>query len=35
MKPLESFSRAVEYSIDEENMEVSEVWSYVGGPGDE
>ena len=34
MSPSESFSRAVEYSIDEENMEVTEVWSY-GGPGDD
>ena len=34
MSPAESFSRAVEYSVDEENMEVTEVWSY-GGPGDE
>ena len=32
MAPAESFSRAVEYSVDEENMEVREVWSY-GGPG--
>ena len=30
----ESFSRAVEYRIDEDTMEVEEVWSY-GGPGDE
>ena len=30
----ESFSRAVEYRIDEDNMQVEEVWSY-GGPGDE
>lgn len=28
------FSRAVEYRIDEERMQVAEVWSY-GGPGDE
>ena len=34
MPPSESFSRAVEYLIDEDTMEVSEVWSY-GGPGDE
>ena len=34
MDPSESFSRAVEYNIDEETMEVTEVWSY-GGPGDE
>ena len=34
MPPSESFSRAVEYQIDEETMEVSEVWSY-GKPGDE
>ncbi len=34
MPPSESFSRAVEYSIDEENMEVSEIWSY-GDPEDE
>ncbi len=34
MAPSESFSRAVEYSVDEENMEVRQVWSY-GGPGDE
>jgi len=26
----ESSSRAVEYSIDEEKMEVSELWEYVG-----
>ncbi len=33
--PVEdSYSRAVEYAIDEETMEVSEVWHY-GGPGDE
>ena len=32
--PAESFSRAVEYRVDEDNMEVAEVWSY-GGPGDE
>ncbi len=32
--PTESFSRAVEYRVDEEMMEVAEVWSY-GGPGDE
>ena len=32
--PSESFSRAVEYSIDEDNMEVTQVWSF-GGPGDE
>ncbi len=32
--PSESFSRAVEYRVDEDNMEVTEVWSY-GGPGDE
>ncbi|MBM64398.1 MAG: hypothetical protein CL484_15735 [Acidobacteria bacterium] len=30
----ESFSRAVEYRINEEMMEVEELWSY-GGPGDE
>jgi arylsulfate sulfotransferase len=29
-----SYSRAVEYEIDEENMTVREVWSY-GGPGSE
>ena len=34
MAPSESSSRAVEYSVDEENMEVRQVWSY-GGPGDE
>ncbi len=34
MPAAESFSRAVEYSVDEENMEVSELWSYPG-PGDE
>jgi len=34
MPPSESFSRAVEYRIDEDTMEVAEVWSY-GGPGDE
>ena len=32
--PSESFSRAVEYRVDEDNMEVTEVWSY-GGPGGE
>ena len=32
--PSESFSRAVEYDVDEDTMEVAEVWSY-GGPGDE
>ena len=32
--PSDSFSRAVEYSIDEDNMEVTQVWS-CGGPGDE
>ena len=32
--PSESFSRAVEYRIDEDNMEVTQVWSF-GGPGDE
>ena len=32
--PSESFSRAVEYRVDEDTMEVTEVWSY-GGPGDE
>ena len=34
MPPSESFSRAVEYRIDEEAMEVAQEWSY-GGPGDE
>ena len=34
MTPLDSFSRAVEYRVDEENMQVTEVWSY-GGPGGE
>ncbi len=34
MAPEESFSRAVEYSVDEERMEVREIWSY-GGPGEE
>jgi arylsulfate sulfotransferase len=34
MPVAESFSRAAEYRIDEDNMEVEEVWSY-GGPGDE
>ena len=34
MPASDSFSRAVEYRIDEDNMEVAEVWSY-GGPGDE
>ena len=29
----ESYSRAVEYAVDEENMEVRQVWEY--GPGDE
>jgi hypothetical protein len=33
--PVEdSYSRAVEYAIDEDAMEVSQVWRY-GGPGDE
>ena len=32
--PSDSFSRAVEYRVDEDTMEVAEVWSY-GGPGDE
>ena len=32
--PSESFSRAVEYRIDEDSMTVEEVWSY-GGPGNE
>jgi arylsulfate sulfotransferase len=30
----DSYSRAVEYAIDEESMRVSEVWAY-GGPGGE
>ena len=30
--PSEAFSRAVEYRVDEDNMEVSQVWAY-GGPG--
>ncbi len=30
----DSFSRAVEYRVDEDRKEVTEVWSY-GGPGDE
>ena len=34
MAPSESFSRAVEYRVDEENMQVQEVWSY-GRPEDE
>ena len=34
MTPAESFSRAVEYRIDEENMQVTEVWSS-GDDGDE
>ena len=33
-KPEDSYSRAVEYSINEKTMEVSEVWSH-GGPGDD
>ena len=32
-KPEDSYSRAVEYSINEITMEVSEVWSH-GGPGE-
>jgi arylsulfate sulfotransferase len=32
--PPDTFSRAVEYRIDEANRTVEEVWSY-GGPGDE
>ena len=33
--PVEdSYSRAVEYAINEQTMEVAQVWSY-GGPGDE
>ncbi len=34
MPPEESFSRAVEYAIDEEAMEFREVWSYGGRPGE-
>ena len=30
----DSYSRAVEFAVDEEKMEVSQVWHY-GGPGDE
>ena len=34
--PIEdSFSRAVEYAVDEDNMTVTQVWSYGGGPEDE
>jgi hypothetical protein len=33
-KPEDSYSRAVEYSINEITMEVSEVWSH-GGPGED
>jgi hypothetical protein len=32
-RPEDSYSRAVEYSINETTMEVSEVWSF-GGPGE-
>ncbi len=33
--PIEdSFSRAVEYAVDEDNMTVTQVWSYGGGPED-
>ncbi len=32
--PSEAFSRAVEYRVDEDNMEVSQLWAY-GGPGSE
>ena len=34
MPASESFSRAVEYRVDEDKMEIEQVWSY-GGPGDE
>jgi arylsulfate sulfotransferase len=34
MRPEESFSRAVEYAIDEEGGEFREVWSYGGRPGE-
>ena len=34
MPSAESFSRAVEYRVDEDKMEIEQVWSY-GGPGDE
>ena len=30
MAAADSFSRAVEYRVDEENMEVTELWSYPG-----
>ena len=33
-KPEDSYSRAVEYSINEITMEVSETWSH-GGPGED
>ncbi len=34
MRPEESFSRAVEFAIDEEAMEFRQVWSYGGRPGE-
>ena len=34
MATKDCYSRAVEYAVDEETMEVRQVWSY-GGPGDE
>ena len=34
MPPEESFSRAVEFAIDEELLEFREIWSYGGRPGE-
>lgn len=34
MPPEESFSRAVEFAIDEEKLEFRELWSYGGRPGE-
>ena len=34
MPPEESFSRAVEFAIDEEALEFRELWSYGGRPGE-
>jgi arylsulfate sulfotransferase len=34
MSPEESFSRAVEFAIDEERREFRELWSYGGRPGE-
>lgn len=34
MPPEESFSRAVEFAIDEDELEFRELWSYGGRPGE-